>query len=227
MGLTYLKGKNWIDISREERLFCSHLYHKIKSHQDIKEFIKWLNETISPVKDFKNEIKLNPDQHWEVAYESCFYRDLLKLHGYGVKEKLEDFKKIEAVGDYAINLIKRTFDLALFSDDTIVIIEAKSAGKLELKQFKDFEIDELLIKEVFKYLNLNSPKIVFIVLATDKYFNSKAFSSKKGIGKINIVDKQKMKENKIHGLISWKQLIDSNSFTDNVFLRAEESYKNK
>jgi hypothetical protein len=27
---------------------------------------------------------------WEVGYEVCFYRDILKLYGHGVKEKMED-----------------------------------------------------------------------------------------------------------------------------------------
>ena len=224
MGLHYLKGKNWIDVTREERLFCSHLYHKINTQQKAKEFIKWINKMESPVKDFKNESLLNPEQNWEVSFESCFYRDLLKLYGHGVKEKMEELKKIEEIADSVNNLIKRTFDLVIFSDDTIVIIEAKAAGKLELKQFKEFEIDENLIKGVFKFLNIKPPKIVFYILATNTFYSSKSFTAPNGVGKMNLVEKQKIGKCKINGLISWKQLLDSEMFSDTIFSRAEDSY---
>jgi hypothetical protein len=88
---------------------------------------------------------------WEVGYEVCFYRDILKLYGHGVKEKMEDL--IAKIGPNAVNLIKRTFDLVLFSSDTIVIIEAKSAEGLTTEQFKEFKIDEVVFK-IIKFIKV-------------------------------------------------------------------------
>jgi hypothetical protein len=226
MSWKYLNNKKWADVTREERLFCSHLYHKINSPQNAKEFIQWLNSTESPIKGFKNQNCLNKNADWEASFETCFYRDVLKSYGYGVKERFEELKSIESIGEGVTNLIKRTFDLALFSSETIVIIEAKAAGGIDSKQFKDFEMDENLIKGIFRFLNIKPPKIVFYILAANKYYLSKAFTSPKGIGKINIIDKQNNNECKISGLISWKQLLDSDQFSDSIFLRAEEVYNN-
>ncbi len=227
MGHEYIFDKKaWIEITREERLFCSHLYHKINTPERAKEFINWINTIKSPVKEFNNQNSLNSNDDWEASFETCFYRDLLKSHGFGVKEKFEDLKKIENIGSNAVNLIKRTFDLVLFSNDTILIIEAKAAGKLDSKQFKEFEIDEKLICGVFEFLKIKPPQIVFYILASNKYYISKAFTSPRGIGKINIIDKQKKGDCKINGLISWKQLFDSEEFSDSIFKRAEEVYNN-
>lgn len=226
MGFEYLNGKNWIDVTREERLFCAHLYHKINSPQNAKEFIKWINTIESPVKEFKNQNSLNSETDWEVSFETCFYRDLLKNYGYGVREKFEELAKIESIGADAVNLIKRTFDLVLFSKDTIIIIEAKAAGKLCSKQFKEFEVEEKLITGVFQYLNIKPPKIVFYILTAHKYYFSRAFTSPNGIGKINIIDKQINNECKVNSLLSWKQILDSEMFSDNIFRRAEEVYNN-
>ena len=237
MGFDYLKGNYWKDITREERLFCSHLYHKINEPSKTKQFIEWLNKTKSPIDDlFKNNLNLDENTEWEVAYESCFYRDLLKFYGFGVKEHFNELSLVNNIGEDAVNLIKRTFDLALFSNDTIVIIEAKASNGLTTKQFQEFEIDERLINGVFKFLKIKMPKIVFIILAADKYFKSPSFTSPKGVGKLNLIDKQSkdfankvdanFRECKIDGLISWKQLLNSDIFKDEMFDRAERVYNN-
>jgi hypothetical protein len=61
MGFDYLKGKNWSAVTREERLFCSHLYHNIKQPNNIKMFINWLNKNQKPFNDlqFENKLSLN------------------------------------------------------------------------------------------------------------------------------------------------------------------------
>lgn len=226
MAISYFgENKYWKNITREERLFCSHLYHKMIEPGNTKRFVEWLNSIKSPVADFTNTIKLNPDANWESAFEVCFYRDLLKANGYRVKENLEKLKTNKHIGEEAINLIKRTFDLALFSENTIVIIEAKAAQRLTSTQFKEFETDENLIRGVFEFLNLKMPEIVFIILAADSYYQSDSFRSPKGVGKVNLIDKAKTNKCKVHGLISWKQLFDSSEFNDENFLRAENVYK--
>jgi hypothetical protein len=68
LTLLYLESKSWKDITREERFFCSHLYHTIINRE--KESVGWLNNNTT--------LKLNPNSNWEVGYEVCFYRDLIK-----------------------------------------------------------------------------------------------------------------------------------------------------
>lgn len=42
MGFTCLDGENWLNVTREERLFCPYLYWDIKGKE--KDFVRWLNE---------------------------------------------------------------------------------------------------------------------------------------------------------------------------------------
>lgn len=62
MGFAYLNDKNWTDITRDERFFCTELYVVIK--KDTKGFVKWLSKKIPnlPV----------DDKNYEVGFEVCF-----------------------------------------------------------------------------------------------------------------------------------------------------------
>ena len=218
MPFSYLSNKNWVEITREERLFCSHLYHRIKDEKDIKSFVDNLNTLKSPINEFKNNISLESKNHWEAGFEVCFYRDLLKERGIGVKKDRESLLK--SVGKESVdNLIKRTFDLALFSEDVIVIIEAKASQGISRKQFKEFEKDEELITKLFKHLHLKVPAIRLIILASSSFFVSKSFSSLKGVGRNLIIEKQKRNECKVNALLSWEQMNDI--LPDKLFERAE------
>ena len=42
MGFSYLDGKNWRDVTRDERTYCAELFFVVK--QDVHQFVKWLNE---------------------------------------------------------------------------------------------------------------------------------------------------------------------------------------
>lgn len=75
---------------------------------------------------------LDPGANWEVAFEACFYRDLW-YHG-GRKGELYS--------------PKRTFDLALFSDDAIVVIEAKAQQAFDSEQLQTFCADREAIRAV-------------------------------------------------------------------------------
>ena len=65
--LNYFGNKAWADITREERYFCSYLYHSIIGKE--KQFVKWLNTN--------TKLKLNESVNWELGFEVCFYRDYL------------------------------------------------------------------------------------------------------------------------------------------------------
>lgn len=144
MGLKYLNGKNWSDITREERVFCGELY--LHARTDPKAFVEFL----------QREVNLTPpldaSAAWEIGYEVCFFRDY--LHETGKQKKGAGYS------------LKRTYDLALFSEDEIVIIEAKSHEKFCTEQSSDFAKDR---GEIGRLLG-SSIRVRLIALASSKYF---------------------------------------------------------
>ena len=117
MGFSYLQGKSWLEITREERLYCAFLYWDVKDRE--KDFISWLNDS--------HGLQLDSDAGWEIGYEVCFYRDLLKSRGESVNPT-----------QYSS---KRTFDLCLFSEEAMVIIEAKVQQQFKESQIRAFQKD--------------------------------------------------------------------------------------
>lgn len=185
MGLSYLNDKNWSDITREERLFCAELYYVIKGNGQ--DFINWLT-TLDEVK----QLKLKPSSYWEVAFEVCFYRDLFKSFNSSAKEK--------GFSD------QRTFDLCLFSEDQIVIIEAKAQSGFEGDQLINIEKDKQHVTEAIKKAwNDEADLDVYIVALTSSQYSEKV---------PEVFD----------GYFSWKNIYDS-FCRRNVFLRADDIYK--
>jgi hypothetical protein len=119
-GLSWLSGKCWWEVSRDERYFCAELYHLIR--EDVGRFIRYLNSN--------HDAELDSGANWEVVYEACFYRDLWHMR------------------DRSDTLFspKRTFDLALFSDNDILLIEAKAHQGFNQTQLRAFarDADEVL-----------------------------------------------------------------------------------
>jgi hypothetical protein len=114
-GLSWLGGKSWWELSRDERYFCAELFHHIR--QDIGYFVGYLNRD--------HGADLQPNSNWEVVYEACFYRDLWHA----------------GPRDEPLFSPKRTFDLALFSDDDILLIEAKAQQAFDPVQLQLFARD--------------------------------------------------------------------------------------
>lgn len=180
MTLNFIQSK-WQDITREERFFCSHLYHSIINREQ--EFIEWLNNNTT--------LKLNPNSNWEVGYEVCFYRDLIKHWRAQGKTNLNE-------NTYSS---KRTFDICMFSNDHIVIIEAKAQQGFHGDQLKDFEDDKNDIKSLFD--NQGIEMSFDIVLLHSNHYTPK-----------NTLPK-----------IKWIDLY--NSFCkNNLFLKADQLYGN-
>jgi hypothetical protein len=141
---------------------------------------------------------MNLEKHWEIGYEVCFYRDYRKSQK----------KSIRGSGFPQ----KRTFDLALFSDDELIIFEAKVHEEFDTKQVEDFQKDNSLIKEL-----VESPiTIRFYALASQSYFeNSRKFKT------WDKSDTSLHGENKcFDGKISWSELADF--YQDDVLYRADE-----
>lgn len=178
----------WSSITREERFFCSHLYHSILSREGI--FIKWLNE--------KTKLNLNENASWEISYEVCFYRDFLKSKDNSVKT----YKRSN--GDLYSQ--KRTFDLCLFSKDEFVIIEAKVQQGFSLKQIKEIDQDEELVKELLKNFNHSIKKVKTVLLYSYQY-------------------SPKEPEIKKFPKITWKDLHNSPFQDKNVFELADEKFR--
>jgi len=191
----YLKNQSWSQITREERFFCSHLYHSILNRE--KDFVKWLNENLNYNKA-DNKIELNPNKDWEIGYEVCFYRDFLKLKGKYIKTYLGKNGKPFPQ--------KRTFDLCLFSEDQIIIIEAKVQQGFSTKQVGDIKEDSKLIKKLLGEFNYSNVKSDTIFLYSSRY---------------------NPKDERIRqfSYFYWKQLIDSNFNTGNYFADADKIFR--
>lgn len=185
MGFTYLGGKSWLDVTREERLFCSYLYWDVKGKE--RDFVLWLNEN--------TDLGLEPDVDWEVGYEVCFYRDLLKSRG----ESLTS-------GGYSP---KRTFDLCLFSEDTIVIIEAKVQQMFDDSQVDVFQKD----RDDIPRITDKKTKVKVVALASSEYFENYA-----KYGRHDILSKPSF-----DAKISWKQIYAL--YPNRVYLDADRKYR--
>lgn len=124
----YLGGKKWANITREERYFCCELYNDIKA--DAGKFVAFLNQKFK--KEFKEE--LNEKLYWEVGFEVCFYRDLRYSQGLGIKNSKYP--------------PKRTFDLCLFSERDLIIIEAKADQNFDKNQLNDLHKDQEKVLDI-------------------------------------------------------------------------------
>lgn len=116
MGLSYLNGKSWAEVTRDERFFCQHLFSLIKRDGPAK-FLAYVNRQAG--------VSLPLDAEWEPAYEVCFYRDLRHLRG----------------RTDPLFSPKRTFDLCLFSEHAVLIVEAKAQQGFDADQMTSFAAD--------------------------------------------------------------------------------------
>jgi len=229
MGFDYLNQKTWSEITREERLFCSHLFHTLQEKQRMKQFLNFLKEKNSPAKNIPltSLNTINVEDKWEVGFEVCFYRDLLLEFDISVKKNdmnIEDKDK----------LIKRTFDLCLFNKENMIIIEAKCFSNLDSKQYGDFKRDKNFIEKIYDYIaskndeKIRSPQIQFVFLASSYYYKSESFMKLNGIGRSMVDDFTKQVPNAPDKFISWKQIeecITINNFHEPMLSKADEIYK--
>lgn len=185
-GLKWLGGKSWSEVTRDERFFCAVLYESAR--RDPAGFAHWLIEVTS--------LNINPAGFWDVGYEVCFYRDF--LHFMNRSARQEAFP------------IKRTFDLCLFGDSSIIIIEAKVCEAFGAKQNEDFKKDSELIA---KLPGLGNVGVFTVALASSKYF-----SNAKKYGLTETLDF-------FDGKISWAQVAEK--YDDPRLKRTDSMYKLK
>jgi hypothetical protein len=113
-GLSWLKGKSWSEVTRDERTFCAELYFLARA--DLPKFIGYLNDTYGA--------DLDMSANWEIAFEAKLYRDERHLYRRGRDKSNPDH---------------RAFDLVLFSNDDILIIEAKAQQGFDMEQLDEFQ----------------------------------------------------------------------------------------
>lgn len=116
MGLSYLGGKAWAEITREERFFCLELFNHVRANPS--PFLALLTPQLTA------PLPMGP---WDIAYEACFYRDLLKDRRQSAREQ-----RFSA---------KRTFDLCLMSERDLIIVEAKAQQGFDEAQCAVFASD--------------------------------------------------------------------------------------
>ena len=138
-------------------------------------------------------LNVEPTDDWDVAVEVCFYRDYLwhkgkPVHGSGFSPK-------------------RTFDLCLFSSNTIIIIEAKVDQPFDTEQNKVFAEDSKKIRQLLGNEDLN---IYLVALASSKYYKADANN---GSGDAL---------RPFNGRISWSDMYQE--YVDEIFNQAENLY---
>ena len=178
MGFDYLNGKNWKDVSRDERRFCADLVFQLQKNTTQPAFVEWVVK--------KNNLDVSNIIDFEIDFEVCFYRDLIFNYELTNKVNLEGKKEIKG-------LLKRTFDICIFLPNDIIIIEAKAAQGMTSKQMIEFKYDKIAIQTCFTELNLPIKNIFLVGLISSEY-------STKNISKLN--------ENNIYfdGIINWKDI---------------------
>jgi hypothetical protein len=179
--ISYFGNKIWnAEISRTEKMFCAELFFLLKKEYNLLKFIK--------------NFGLKPG-NYDVGYEVAFYRDL--------KKEFTDKIKNEKGKDYYSS--HRAFDLALFSENDIYIIEAKAQDGFNSEQLGYFEKDKKKVKEIIKEINPKAKVEVHLWALISNNYNSKL----KGI---NIFDK----------IIRWEKIHEL--YGDDIFKRANEIY---
>lgn len=184
MTIKYLKGYPWNQWTRDERYFCSILYSK--AVQDVPAFASWL---INAAK-----LPLSKRGSWDLGYEVCFYRDY--LWQIGKKAMAEGFSP------------KRTFDLCLFGETQLIVIEAKVFEPFKTQQNEEIERD----KERLRLLpGLKHLQMAVVALASSRYFHNARIYGRSAT--LSVFD----------GTVSWAQAAEK--YQHPSLFRADLMYK--
>lgn len=194
MGISYLKNRTWANWTRDERFFCSVLF--AYARQDPRAFAKHL------ITQSRRPLDLSPEGDWDLGYEVCFYRDYLWSSSETARQK-----------NYPV---KRTFDLCLFGEQAVIIIEAKVFEQFKAAQINDIKKDRNLIKDLLKDVSgLESLKVFTVALASSKYFlNAKSYAKPESLT---------MFDDAFNSVITWSEV--AALYDDKLLLRADDLYK--
>ncbi len=143
MSLAYLRDQPWSAWTREERYFCGVLYQH--ASRNTPDFAQWLISTAG-----LNSVE--PDGSWDLGWEVCLARDVAWHRGESAKANSWS--------------AKRTFDLCLFGERNIIIIEAKVCEIFKGQQHASFEGDAEMIAQIPGFSQL---RVVHVALASSRY----------------------------------------------------------
>ena len=184
MAIQYLHNLPWSKWTREERFYCSILYSYAQNNP--KQFMNFLIE--------KRVLNIDLEGEWDIGYEVCFYRDYLWQ-----------------IGDSARSNglpIKRTFDLCVFGEKSMTIIESKVCEPFDAKQNETFEKDKTRINDLpgLKEITVN-----VVALASSKYFENAEVYGRDGT--LDMFD----------GHFTWADCEEQ--YKEPLFKQADEMYK--
>lgn len=145
MSVSYLKHQPWSLWSREERLFCAVLFEHAR--RDPAEFAKWL---IGEAK-----LGVQPDDSWDLGFEVCFYRDFLWQQNRSAR--------VDGLPS------KRTFDLCLFGERAVIVMEAKVSEVFGAKQNTNVGRDKGLVRRL---IGRDLLVVNVVAIASSKYFEN-------------------------------------------------------
>jgi len=156
MAAPYLKNKPWSAWTRDERFFCSVLY--ADAHSNPAEFAAIVGRL--------SGVALRGGQ-WDLGFEVCFYRDYL----WQLKQKSASYEAFAAsLGLPRTPSLKRTFDLCLFGESQLVVIEAKVCEGFTLSQNTEFDDDRAMIAGLPGFEGV---EVVLIGLASQSYLDGR------------------------------------------------------
>lgn len=187
MKVPYLSDRSWSNWTREERFFCAVLFGHARL--DPAGFAAWTIE--------RSHLDLSPEGEWDLGYEVCLYRDFL-----WPTEKTARQQGFPA---------KRTFDLCLFGETAIIIIEAKVVERFSAKQNKVFVEDAARVARLPGFKPI---KVRTVALASSRYFtNADMFARPDALAVFN-------------GVITWSDVAGEFG-NDRILHRADVLYKMK
>ncbi len=94
---------------------------------------------------------------FEPGFEVCLFRDLQKVNN-PIKIGNKEFS------------LKRTFDLVLFSETLLIIVEAKANQQFHKKQLESIHNEEINIKRFLSGIyDYKCPDVLLIALISEKY----------------------------------------------------------
>jgi len=178
--MKYLKNNKWSQISREERFFCSELYYEL------------CHDLLPLLEALKIDVK---NKSFDIGFEVCLYRDLLKFNDKRVSKM--NFPQ------------KRTFDLVIFSENELYIIEAKCQQGYKSSQLQSIKKEKELIMSLFK--EIEHEKLITPILIS---INSSKYNMSKEIQTV------------FDYIITWDNIAGIYKNRQEIFKRADGIYLN-
>ncbi len=161
MPFEYLADSTWLQLTREERQFCAALFAVVR--QSPKDFIRLINREATPQPpNGSSVLTLDEVTTWEVGFEVALGRDLRS-------------SDLSEIGSH------RKFDLSLFSERQLVVVEAKAQQGFKTEELEGYQRDQ---KTLMKTLDIDG--VLFVGLCSSRYVESprRKLDLSVGFGKI-------------------------------------------